>query len=122
MNTTQGIGDYAAYLPDIDLKDGIGRVMNKESIYLRLLGKFKPREMVEDLIAKINAASDMDAIRNAAHALKGSAANLGMPVIVQATQLIEEDAKKGRPGAEHVGALFSALEALEAKIAMLLNH
>jgi HPt (histidine-containing phosphotransfer) domain-containing protein len=120
MSSPLGIGDYARFLPDIDLKEGVGRVMNKEAIYLRLIGKFKPREMTEDLIAKISAA-DTDEIRNAAHALKGSSANLAMPVISQAALLIEEEAKRGQTGAEHVPALKDALEALEVKIKELLG-
>jgi HPt (histidine-containing phosphotransfer) domain-containing protein len=120
MSTPLGVGEYARFLPDIDLKDGVGRVMNKEAIYLRLLGKFKPREMAEDLIAKINTG-DAEEIRNAAHALKGSSANLAMPVISQAALLIEEEAKGGRTGAEHIPALTDALEALEVKIKELLG-
>ncbi len=114
--------DYDIYLPDIDIKEGVKRVMNKEKIYFMLLGKFKPREMAEDLIQKILSNDTPEQIRNSAHALKGSSANLSLSVIYQVALNIEEAAKNNKTGAEYIPELKEAVENFESKLKLLLNN
>ena len=87
--------DYSEYLPHINVKDGMARVINNFPLYVRLLGKFKGRELADDLKNAIKECNN-DKIVYSAHALKGTCANLGFPVVCKVAGEIEELAKKNQ--------------------------
>jgi HPt (histidine-containing phosphotransfer) domain-containing protein len=67
--------DNAVYL---DYADGVKRLMNNGKFYAKLLSKFKDETKLDDLEAFL-AEGDMEKAQNAAHAIKGLAANLSLP-------------------------------------------
>ncbi|WP_424244585.1 PAS domain S-box-containing protein [Elusimicrobium posterum] len=84
--------DYASFMPYIDIHDGLSRVLNNQQLYLKLLGRFDSKKMAEDLINSINEG-DHTKISQAAHAIKGVAANLGFIKLKDASLKIESQAK-----------------------------
>lgn len=72
-----------------DTKTGLGRCMNNEAFYLRLVGMALQDANFEALRAAI-AADDLDAAFEASHALKGVLANLSLdPVLKPASEMCE---------------------------------
>ncbi|MCL1884899.1 MAG: Hpt domain-containing protein [Defluviitaleaceae bacterium] len=105
--------DYKQYLPDIDVEDGKTRVMNNLALYCRLVGKFDGLKMAEDIKNAVLSGDDTR-ISHAAHALKGTAANLGFPIVLKITAEIEVMAKAGQNCEHLMPALTDAAEALAA--------
>ncbi|MDP2809509.1 MAG: response regulator, partial [Rhodocyclaceae bacterium] len=67
-----------ATIPGIDLTHGLNMVRGKAAKYARLLGMFADSHGQDrEQIAERLAAGDMEPVRRLAHALKGSAGNLG---------------------------------------------
>jgi hypothetical protein len=86
--------DYTVFLPDIDVEDGKARVMNNLPLYFRLVKKFDGAKMAGDIVAAVGSG-DSEEIANAAHALKGLAANLGFPVVKKIAAEIEQVSREG---------------------------
>lgn len=61
----------------IDVDDCIGRLMNKEEVFLRLMKKFPEDTNFRQLTDAIKS-NNVEAAFNAGHALKGVASNLSM--------------------------------------------
>jgi HPt (histidine-containing phosphotransfer) domain-containing protein len=61
----------------VDMADGVKRVMNNTKLYVKLLTKFRDDTKPDDIEAALQAG-DMEKARNAAHTLKGVAANLSL--------------------------------------------
>ena len=80
---------------------------------MRLLSKFKGRELAGDLKKAIENG-DMEKIIYSAHAIKGTCANLGFPIVCKVAGDIEELAKKN----EDVSLLT---QKLDAEIENLMN-
>jgi len=78
----------------IDFADGVKRVMNNSKLYVKLLGKFKNDTRLDDLEAAI-AANDMEKARNAAHTVKGLAANLSLMELYKQSLALETQIKGG---------------------------
>ena len=115
-------GDYARYLPDIDVVDGVSRIMDNKKLYLSLLKKFKARQMSEDLINKINANEDPEQISQGAHAIKGAAGNLGLTRLSQTAIEIEARIKNKEDCSDLVLPLNEALVSAERAIAELFEN
>ena len=107
--------EYDAYLPHINVNDGKTRVMNNLALYTRLLGKFKGREMTDGLLEAIKAGDNAKAIQQA-HALRGTAANLGFPVLHEVTEKIETLCKSEADCAHLCGDLDNAITSLDEAI------
>ena len=110
--------DYDAYMPHINVKDGVARVLNNKKLYFNLLIKFKGRTMANNVISAINAGDSNEVVQTA-HALKGTAANLGFPTVYKITEEIESNAKKGNPCPDLVPQLEAAIDDLEHAVAKL---
>ena len=107
--------DYSAYLPHINAKDGMERVINNLPLYVRLLGKFKGRELAEDL-AKAVEGGDPDKIIYSAHALKGTSANLGFPTVCKVAGDIEALAKSNKDASHLLPELCEVIDNLMTQI------
>ena len=103
------------YLPHMDVADGVKRVMNNKSLYMKLLGKFKGREMADTILEAIKAMNFED-IAASTHALRGTAANLSFPNVYKITSELEETAKLNQDCSHLVTALDEAVNALEDNI------
>jgi len=78
----------------IDFADGAKRVMNNTKLYIKFLTKFKNDTKLDDLEAAL-AAGDMEKARNAAHTLKGLAANLSLMELYKQSLALETQIKGG---------------------------
>jgi len=85
------MADNAVY---IDFADGLKRVVNNTKLYVKLLDKFKNENKLDGLEAAIKAG-DMDKARNAAHTLKGVAANLSLTELYKQSLALETQIKGG---------------------------
>ena len=61
----------------IDAADGLKRVNNNKSLYVKLLNKFKTETYFDDLSAALSI-QDFDKAKASAHTIKGIAANLSL--------------------------------------------
>ena len=107
--------DYSAYLPHINAKDGMARVINNLPLYVRLLGKFKGRELADDL-AKAVSSKDADKIIYSAHALKGTSANLGFPTVCKVAGEIEKLAKSNEDASHLLPELSKVIDELMEQV------
>ncbi|MCL1845884.1 MAG: Hpt domain-containing protein [Defluviitaleaceae bacterium] len=112
--------DYRAFLPDIDVEDGKKRVMGNMSLYARLLGRFDGEKMSANVIDAIDAGDEKN-LSQAAHALKGTAANLGFPVICRVVGEIDALCKDGKNCTHLKQDLQDATDALCAAIKRFLE-
>jgi len=112
--------DYTSYLPDIDVEDGKARVMGNLKLYFRLIGKFDGAKMAGAITAAIEAKNNKEVVQ-ATHALRGTAANLGFPVVQKITSEIEALAKEEKDGSHLLGELDTAVAALSGAIGRLLE-
>ena len=85
---------FDKYLPYIDVNDGTKRLMGNRAIYLSIIQKFDSAGLVE-AVTKAAEAHDYEALRIAAHTLKGAAANLSLSRFQEISAKIEESAKTG---------------------------
>jgi len=112
--------DYTSYLPDINVEEGKARVMNNLKLYLRLVGKFDGAKMAADVIKAMDAG-DNTAVIHATHALRGTAANLGFPVVLKVSGEIEMLAKEEKEYSHLKGSLNEAVAALQSSVDRLLQ-
>ncbi|MCL2204563.1 MAG: Hpt domain-containing protein [Defluviitaleaceae bacterium] len=111
------MASYDAYLPHIEAEEGIKRVMNNKKLYITMLGRFKLQKMTEDLV-KATESGDIEAIGFAAHALKGTAGNLGFPTMQKLTGDMETRAKNG----EDIVPMIAELEQLTKDVAAMIQQ
>jgi len=78
----------------IDFSDGVKRVMNNTKLYVRLLTKFKNDTKLDDLEAAVTAG-ELEKARNAAHTIKGLAANLSLVELYNQSLALETQIKAG---------------------------
>ena len=112
--------EYAEYLPDVDVSDGKARVVNNLGLYVRLLTKFDGRKMAGEIVDAMNAG-DSTLIAQKAHALRGTAANLGFPVVQKVTAEIEALCKDGQDSTHLAETLNNAIEALVGSVTRFLE-
>ena len=94
--------------------------MNNMALYMKLLNKFKGRQMTDDLIEAAKKG-DHSAVAQHAHAIRGTAANLSFPRLNDITEEIESLAKAGKDCLHLTDQLDSAVVDLEAAISELIN-
>jgi len=85
------MADEAVY---VNVTEGSARVMNNIKLYVKLLGKFKNDNNLNDLEAAL-AAGDMVKAQNAAHTIKGVAANLAFSELFKQCLELETQIKNG---------------------------
>jgi HPt (histidine-containing phosphotransfer) domain-containing protein len=112
--------DYTSYLPNIDVEDGKARVMGNLRLYLRLLEKFDGEKMKNDITKAIEAGDTAKAFQ-AAHALRGTALNLGFSVVQKITDEIEILAKASQDPSHLTEPLNEAMTSLLNSIENLLE-
>jgi hypothetical protein len=111
--------DYASLRPALDVADGLGRVMNNKKLYFRLLSGFPGPQMTEDIATSVKSG-DHTKTQQAAHALKGVCANLGLSELREISLQIEMRAKAGEAAVDLLPALEQAMTASSAAIERLL--
>lgn len=119
-DTTKKDIDYADLLPALDVKDGLGRLMNNKKIYFKLLKSFVDQKMVDGLVVSMNS-DDFSKIAQEAHALKGVTANLGLKELNKSAVDIEAKAKSGTKTSELIPSLKEADKEASQSIDTLLE-
>jgi len=112
--------DYSVFLPDINVEDGKNRVMGNMKLYLRLVGRFDGLKMANSIRDAVKAG-DTTATADAAHALRGTAANLAFPVVQKITEEIEKGAKNGEDCTQFLQPLEDATTALAEAISRVVS-
>jgi len=111
------MADGAVY---VNVNEGSARVMNNIKLYVRLLTKFRNDNNLNELEAAI-AAGDMTKAQNAAHTVKGVAANLALSELFKQCLELETQIKSGAVNPaqlETVKTVFAAtLQAIDKVIA-----
>jgi len=82
------INDYSSFLPAIDIENGLKRTRGDKKLFFSLLGRFKVEDLTTALIEAIRT-SDFQSADEHAHALKGTAANLGLLQLQEAAAEVE---------------------------------
>ena len=84
-------GQTLPALPGIDTADGLGRMMGRQDLYLRMLRKFAAsnRTVAEQTRAAL-ARGDAGSARRLAHTLKGLAGNIGAGALQEAARQLED--------------------------------
>ena len=112
MLTIEALREYGA-----NTEEGLARCLNNEAFYLRMVGMMandRHAEALTDAIAK----NDLQAAFEAAHALKGSLANLALkPALDTVTEILEplrhREAREDYPTlAQNVSAEMDRLQTL----------
>ena len=78
----------------INVDEGAKRVMNNTKLYIKLLIKFKEDQSISQIDSALSG-KDMEAARNAAHTLKGLAANLSLIELYNQVAELEKQIKSG---------------------------
>ncbi|MDG1580033.1 response regulator [Pseudomonas sp. GOM6] len=90
-----GLPDWQ--LPGIDLDSALRRVLGKQELYRRLLGKFAASQA--DFVVRLRALlanGELEAAEREAHSLKGLAANLGASDLAALAAVLESAIKDAR--------------------------
>ena len=110
------MADDAVY---VNVTEGSARVMNNIKLYVKLLGKFKNDNNLNELEAAI-AEGDLVKAQNAAHTIKGVAANLAFSELFKQCLELETQIKNGAVNPaqmETVKTVFAAtLQAIDKVI------
>ena len=77
----------------VNMTEGTARVMNNLKLYVKLLGKFVNDNNLNDLEAAL-AAGDLVKAQNAAHTIKGVAANLALTELFTQCLALETQIKE----------------------------
>jgi HPt (histidine-containing phosphotransfer) domain-containing protein len=91
----------------INFDEGIKRVVNNITLYIRLLGKFKADTSLAELETHLSAG-DLEKAQVSAHTLKGLAANLSLTELFERTRDLESQIKAGAPGEGALDTVKSA--------------
>ncbi len=113
MLTLQALKDYGA-----DTAEGLGRCMNNETFYLRMVGMLASDTHTAQLTAALDAG-DWKTAFEAAHALKGVLANLALTPALTPITALTELLRPQQP--VECAALRSEAEAQMAKLMALLR-
>ena len=85
------MADDAVY---VNVAEGSARIMNNMKLYVKLLVKFRNDNNLNDLEAAL-AAGDLPKAQNAAHTIKGVAANLAFTELFKQCLELETQIKNG---------------------------
>jgi HPt (histidine-containing phosphotransfer) domain-containing protein len=88
----------------INVEEGTKRVMNNTKLYVKLLTKFKDDPSLKDLDAALTAG-EMGKAQNAAHTLKGLAANLSLIELFNQSLELETQIKAGSFNPDQLAAV-----------------
>jgi len=100
-------------LPGIDTRAGLVTALNKESLYQRLLIKFRDRQTnFEAMFEEARAGSDSTAAQRCAHTLAGTASTIGARRVQQAAIRLEQACKQQAPREQTDAILHEVLREL----------
>lgn len=103
MTSTSGFPD----LPGIDKVEGLKRMMNKETLYEKVLRDFHARFSDEPAVIRAALATgDFSTAERRAHSTKGLAGTIGAPDLQSAAKELESTLHAGEMPSEIIFAQF----------------
>ena len=112
--------DYSRYLPEIDVRDGLSRLMNKKELYVSLLKRFNGQDLVTQLAEAISRGDTAQAAR-LAHTIRGSSSNLGLKRLFELSGVIEKMARTNINSADMIEQLNDTAKATFEQIQVFLS-
>ena len=116
------VTELPSSLPGIDVASALPRVAGNQKLYVKLLRHVAAEApSTKEQMAAAIMAGNADQVRELAHSLKGSSANLSITEVAAAAEKLEQAAKAGdfNMVAAHLEALESALDAFVGVVATL---
>jgi len=113
-------GDYSAYLPIIDVPDGLSRLMNNKKLYLMSLKMFSDNNITAELVKNIQE-EDLAKISQTANALKNATGNLGLSNLLKIATIIENQSRAKTNSLPLLEALQETAKLTEKTIRNLLE-
>lgn len=116
---TRGSG-IPRQIADLNVDDGLRRVLGKESLYLKMLRKFigSQQSFLPEITAAL-AAADYPLAERLAHTLKGVSGNIGAQTLQGEAAVLEKSIKERQPPDEIQGYLSPVGDRLTDLIAQL---
>ncbi len=109
----EGSSGLPTSLPGIDIKAGLATCVGKESLFIRMLIKFRDSQSnFAELFATAQADPDPTAATRAAHTLKGTAGNVGAKAVQAAAGELEHACAEKAPAKQIAKLLKAALAEL----------
>lgn len=105
--------ELSSSLPGIDVASALPRVAGNKKLYVKLLRHVAAESpSTKEKLAEAIAEGNADLVREIAHSLKGSSANLSITEVAAAAEKLEHAAKAGDFSMllAHLDTLESALE------------
>ncbi|MCL2389801.1 MAG: response regulator [Endomicrobia bacterium] len=112
---------YSKYMPYIDVKEGIARLMNDKNIYFRLLKSFEGVKFANDLINSIKSG-DYKTASIVAHTIKGISANLSLHELWELSKEVEAQAKANNVPAGFIDEIKDVIDKTMQMIAELTSQ
>jgi HPt (histidine-containing phosphotransfer) domain-containing protein len=106
------------FMPEVDVNDGLKRVMGKKKLFFSLLTRFNARKMAADLFEAIKQG-DHKKVVESAHAIKGASGNLGLISLRNAMLEVETRGKAQQDCSDLVVRVTEILEKTERAVAEL---
>jgi PAS domain S-box-containing protein len=108
--------------PGIDTQAGLKTVQGNETLYLKLLGKYRDSQIdFKDQFLIALKSGDMETATRLAHTLKGVSGNIGALEVQEAALKLETSCKKGHTERTLRNKLNAVIKALTPVIASLNN-
>ncbi|MCL2616572.1 MAG: Hpt domain-containing protein [Defluviitaleaceae bacterium] len=105
----------------VDANSALGRLGGRMEMYKRLLKKYYDADYIAPIEEKI-AQGDTAGAVNAAHAIKGVAANLSLIALSSAAHNLEQALINGEDHTGYKQAILSVTEQTREEVAKLLNQ
>jgi HPt (histidine-containing phosphotransfer) domain-containing protein len=105
----------------VDFAGGTKRVMNNTKLYVKLLTKFRDDTKLGDLEAAVSAG-DLVKAQEAAHTIKGVAANLSLPELFKQSLELETQIKAGAVNPAQMGTVKTVFDATIQEINKVISE
>ena len=114
--------DYSDFMPYIDVKGGLARLMNNPKFYARMLKTYLASMNMDyyDEMAKYLAAGEFETAREKIHAFKGTSSNLSIAKNYDISRDLEAIAKEHGDYAAKLEELRVSMEATIPEINRLI--
>lgn len=125
MDQSQWKSAYPELGRYVDVADGLSRIRNNKRVYRMILSSFVQDTHYDELRAQL-ALGDAEAVRVTAHTIKGLAANLSLPALLELTLVFEARLKAaialGSSALPDAGPMGEAMEKTVECIGIVLQH
>jgi len=104
--------DFSGFLPYIDVKGGLARLMNNKKFYAKMLRSYLASTTFESMSEPLNAGN-FESAREKVHTFKGVCANLSLAKNFELSKSLEAVVKEGGDFSAVLAELKASVEATE---------